>query len=124
MNDITYSEKESKNKITIINLSDYLNTSICIDKAISEYTGECLSNNWLNKNDSEWTMTMNYLEPIKDPETEEIIPVNNNKVFTIGSSIEPTEVSNELNIRPVVYLKDRMLVTSGDGSFENPYIIR
>lgn len=121
---ISYRDKLNKSKIMLINLSDYLNASKCTNDLVTAYTGECLTNNWLNKGEKEWTMTMNYLEPIKDPETEELIPVTNNKVYSVGSSIEATEVTNELNIRPVVYLKDRMLVTSGDGSFDNPYIIR
>ncbi len=123
LNDITYMSEHSS-KITIMNLSDYLNASICTDKLVSEYANECLTNNWLNKGNLEWTMTMNYLEPTKDPETEEIIPVNNNKVYSVGKSIEITEVSNELNLRPAIYLKERVLVTGGNGSFANPYIIR
>lgn len=121
---ITFMDKQNKNKITIMNLSDYLNTSVCTDKKANEYTGECLTNNWLNKGDSEWTMTMNYLKEVKDAETEEVTPGITNKVYTIGNAIESKEVNTELNIRPVVYLKDRMLVIAGNGSFDNPYIIR
>lgn len=121
---ITYPNRPSKTKIIIMSLSDYLNASKCTNELISAYTGECLTNNWLNKGDTEWTMTMNYLEPVKDPETEELIPVLNNKMYSVGQSIKTMEVNTELNVRPVIYLKDRMLVVSGDGSFNNPYVIR
>ena len=36
----------NKYKIMLMNISDYLNASICENKKINEYTGECLTNNW------------------------------------------------------------------------------
>ena len=69
-------------------------------------------------------MSINYQEPYEDNETNEMINPENNTVYSVGNTIEESIISSELNIRPVVYLKWRMLLSSGDGSFDNPYIIR
>ena len=124
LNDITIYGKEYKQKISLMQLSDYLNASVCSNRMVDEYTADCLTKNWLNRGNREWTMTMNYLEPEKDEETGELIPVENNKIYTVGAGIETTTVDTELALRPVVYLKTRMLITSGDGTVDNPYIIR
>ena len=124
LTDITYLDNQNKGRVMIMNLSDYLNASACTDKTVAEYTGDCLTDNWLNKGATEWTMTANYVEEMTDPETNEVIPGISNKVYAVGSAITASEVTSELNIRPVVYLKDRMLVTGGNGSFASPYIIR
>lgn len=123
-NEILLFGEDIKSKINIMNLSDYLNASICTNKKINEFTNECLTNNWLNKDNKEWTMTMNYIEPKQDEATNEPITVENNQVYTVGSQIESTNVSTELFVRPTVYLKNRLLVVSGDGTFDNPYVIR
>lgn len=119
-------EEEIKTKITIMNVSDYQNASICKDKKISEFDANCLSNNWLNKytNKADWTMTAKYLEPYKDSETEEMITPDNNTIYAVGSTFEDIKTDIELNVRPIVYLKDRMLLIGGNGTIDNPYIIK
>ena len=125
-NDIKLYNNNIKSNITLMNLSDYLNASICENREIKNYNDECLKNNWLNKNNqiNEWTTSIKYIEPYKDKTTEEIITPDNNTIYSVGNTIEDNAVSSKLNIRPVVYLKSRMFLTSGDGSFENPYVIR
>ena len=125
-NDIAFYKNNIKATITLMNLSDYLNASICDNREINNYKDECLKNNWLNKNNqiNEWTTSIKYIEPYKDETTEEIITHDNNTIYSVGNTIEDNVFSSKLNVRPAVYLKSRMFLTSGDGSFENPYVIR
>ena len=119
-----YFDDEYKSKVSLITLSDYLNTSICKKDKLSEYDENCLNNNWLNKFEPEWTMTTKYVLPYEDEETKEIITPENNSLYSVGSAINETLFSEELNVRPVVYLKPRALIISGNGSIDSPYIIR
>jgi len=143
-------------KVNLLNLSDYLYTSSCEKNKINEYTGECITNNWLNNIEipKEWTLTSKeVIEIIEEPEpeievedeedveTEEILENENiveeelvdeeveeinviNYVYSIGKNIEESDVNDSLEIRPVVFLKSRMLVLDGDGSFATPYIVK
>ena len=95
----------------------------------------------------EWTNSVKYEEivieekqteePIEEENTElqdettteetteeEIIIPKNNTMYSVGSTIKETNVSTELNIRPVVYLKSEVLLITGKGTFEDPYVIR
>jgi len=123
---ISYLPDNNKSFVTIMNLSDYLNASICENKNIFDYDSDCLNNNWLNKNNdiNEYTMTIKYEMPTQDPETNELTTPENNIVYSVGSSINETNISEFMHIRPVVYLKSRILLVSGDGTIDNPYIIK
>ena len=107
-----------------MNLTDYLNASVCQNKNISEYDSTCLNNNWLNNNLNEYTMTIKYEMPTTDPETEEEIIPDNNTAYSVGNSITETIVTEKLPVRPVVYLKERALLIGGNGTINNPYIIK
>lgn len=98
----TITPNESSSLINILKLSDYINASICEKNNLSEYTGDCITNNWLNNIEisNEWTSTfkeiiieeetveeneelLNDEEILKQPETEEIqdeIVTENNDV--------------------------------------------
>ena len=96
----------------------------------------------------EWTMTAKEVEkPVVEeniiPETEENNQTNNeenlednnevleeeqqeeinkyiiNYVYSVKNNIKESDVNEKLSVRPVVYLKSRMLLIGGDGSF-NP----
>ena len=124
LNSIPLLETENKAYVTLLNVSDYLYASTCNKTKINEYDATCLKNNWLNKNKTELTMTTKYELPYTDPETnEEIIP-DNNTVYAIGNEIKETNIDEKLNIRPVIYLKSRTLLVNGDGTLDNPYVIR
>ena len=124
LNSIPLLETENKAYVTLLNVSDYLYASSCQKTKINEYDTTCLKNNWLNKNKTEWTMTTKYELPTTDPETnEEIIP-DNNTVYAIGNEIKETNIDEKLNIRPVIYLKSRTLLTNGNATLDNPYVIR
>lgn len=120
--DITYLDKEYKSKITIMDLSDYLNASICEDKKIGEYTGNCLKANWLNgfNKTATWTKSVKY----EKTTTEDVEVINDKELYTVGNNITTTAYDSKANIRPVVYLTERLLLSSGDGSIGNPYEIR
>ena len=125
-NQINKLQDTIKDKIFIMNLTDYLNASVCENKKVNEYDNNCLNNNWLNKNSNvnEWTMTINYQAPYLDENTNETITPDNNLVYSVGNSIEASLVTNKLNVRPVIYLTPRTFLISGDGSFNNPYVIK
>ena len=127
LKDILYFNDNLKSKVNILSLKDYLNASICEKSSINDYNNnECLKNNWLNNIEisSSWTMTAKYEEPTTDSETGENIPKDNNTIYTIGDNISDNIVSDKLNIRPVVYLNSRVFLIDGDGSLDNPYVIR
>ena len=114
----------NKAKVTIMQLSDYLYASSCSKNTINEYDETCLKNNWLNKFNTELTMTTKYEEIKIDEETNEEIISDNNMIYTVGNEILTSNISESHNVRPVVYLKSRALLISGDGTIDNPYIIR
>ena len=118
--------QEDESKVTIMNISDYLNASICQNKSIEEYDSACLKANWLNKNDNllEWTATTKYEKPYTDPETEEeVIPVNDS-MYVVGNEIDVWTVDSKLNVRPIIYLSSRVFTINGNGTINNPYVIR
>ena len=132
-------DNQVNSNISILSLSDFINSSMCSDLTITSSTDECLKNNWLNIPSSlgEWTLTAKYEEQaisekentledttVKDiSEVTKELPINN-KVFTIGNSITPSVVTESHIFRPVVFLKNRIITVSGDGTLDNPYIIR
>ena len=141
-------EENFNSKIKLLNLSDYLYTSICENKKINEYKNECITNNWLNniEIEKEWTLTSKLVEEIIEEEqnelTEESLDVEVseeneevseeiteqkeviNYVYSIGKNIKESNVLETLDVRPVVFLKSRMLLLDGNGSKEEPYIVK
>lgn len=60
---------------------------------------------------------------------EEEVPEEINKyiinyAYSVNNNIKESDVNEKLSVRPVVYLKSRMLLISGDGSFNSPYIVK
>jgi len=157
-------EENISSNINLLNLSDYLYTSVCDKNKINEYTGECLTNNWLNNIEisSEWTLSSKEVEepilPNEDTETEtennnaptdenqtetpnedtenttdesleteSSVEENNyviNYIYTIGKNISEVDVNESLDVRPVVYLKSRMILLDGNGSLSSPYVVK
>lgn len=124
---VSYLEESNKDKVLIMNLSDYLNASSCTNLSINNYSESCLKNNWLNNGVHSWTMTAHEVEKTipstSEENTNETIKITN-EVFSVSDTIEPLKVNTSLSIRPVVYLNSRMLITSGTGTIEDPYIIK
>lgn len=124
INEIPFLDPENKAKVLLMNVSDYLYASTCQKTKINEYDETCLKNNWLNRNKNEWTMTTKYELPYTDEETKEEIVPDNNMVYSVGNEITVHNINDKLSIRPVVYLKSRTLLINGDGTLDNPYVIR
>ena len=51
-------------------------------------------------------------------------PVINKQVYSVSDTINLSNTKDSLLMRPVAYLKSRMLLVGGDGSLDNPYIIK
>ena len=47
-----------------------------------------------------------------------------NYVYGVNNDVKEFDVTEKLSVRPVVYLKSRMLLISGDGSFASPYVVK
>lgn len=126
LNETKSIDKENKSFVTIMNLTDYLNASVCEKDTFDKYDNVCLNNNWLNKNTiiADWTNTINYKEPYKEEETEELITPSNNTLYSVSDTIKEEILTTELNVRPIVHLTDRTFLISGDGTIDNPYKIR
>ena len=148
-------DERINSQISLLSLSDYLNSSTCQKNKINEYTGICLTNSWLNniELEKEWTLTSKEVveefienEPTEEEttteETEniessenteeeiqtEIVEEENkyviNYVYAIGENITENDVNESLNVRPVVFLKSRMVLLDGNGSLEAPYVVK
>ena len=129
------SNETTSSKITLLNLSDYLYTSSCQKNKINEYNEECFKDNWLNniEVDNEWTLTTKEIIESKEKEiseniettTEEKIEIEpTNYTYSVNNIIKEDEVTSLLEVRPVIFVKSRMLLIDGEGTFEKPYIIK
>jgi len=149
LKDIPNTKIATENRaVTLMNLTDYLYTSTCSNGNINTFN-DCLTDNWLHriKISKEWTLTSpEEITPDNNitPEPDSTVPSTSNdetqnlpeetipeifqpiekQMYTVGSTIGLTPVTTEAAVRPVVYLKERLLYYSGDGSFDNPYIIK
>lgn len=119
-------------KVNLLKLSDYLNASSCQKDKINKYDETCFTNNWLNNPEMglEWTMTskefVEETENIDIKEKNEILENYeiNDFIYAVDNSIFENDFTDNLEARPVVFLKSRMLLIEGDGTFEKPYIIK
>lgn len=59
-------------------------------------------------------------ETIEEEPKEKIV----NYIYSVGENIEKSKITDEHEVRPALYLKSRILLVSGEGTFENPYIIK
>lgn len=158
---IKVKDEEINSKISLLSLSDYLYTSSCEKNKINGYTGDCLTNNWLNNPEisKEWTLTSKEVEELPvineenvveenttentettedNTESEEILTDENidteeeteinsyviNYVYSIGKNITENDVNDSLDVRPVVFLKGRLLLIDGMGTLNSPYIVK
>jgi len=60
------------------------------------------------------------------PTTDEIVEEKEiiNFAYKIGKNISSMNVNETLPVRPVVYLKSRIILVGGDGTLKSPYIIK
>lgn len=98
--------------IGLLQMNDYLNASADIN-CTTTTSPSCANYNYLSKYKYNWwTMTAS--------------TQNSYRVFRIGnnSTAEVTTTSNSGYVRPVLYLVKDLIYVSGDGSQENPYIVK
>jgi len=65
--------------------------------------------------------------PEETTEEEIVEPIKTiiiNSAYGIKEDIAETNVNEFLDVRPVLYIKSRMLIINGNGTFETPYIIK
>ena len=55
---------------------------------------------------------------------EEINTYIINYAYSLNNSITENDINESLAIRPVVYLKSRMLLLSGNGTFDSPFVVK
>lgn len=77
------------------------------------------TNEEINQTENNLTQTPNEPEQLEETEKEII-----NYAYWVGNEINEGNVIDLLDIRPVVYLKSRMLLVSGDGTFTSPYVLK
>ncbi len=100
--------------ISNLSLYEYINASI--DSACNSVnTLECQNYNYLNINDdfSSWWLTTAYKE-------------NSYQAYYVTSSglINTSYCSSILTIKPTIYLSENTIYVSGNGSYDDPYIIK
>ena len=77
------------------------------------YDGGCMNKDWLYiSNTSQWLMSSNLY-----------IPDGVGSVYPSGCLMDSAVNDSNLSVRPTFYLTSSTLITSGDGSIDNPYLI-
>ena len=85
--------------INILSLSDYIYSSVCEKDNLSEYQGDCLTNNWLNniEIENEWTSTFKEKEIIEEQKETEKTEESEENEIEIENNLETEEIENEIN---------------------------
>lgn len=123
-------------KVSLINLSDYLYASNIQEDTMNKYDDKILKNNWLNniELEKEWTLTFKETTEITEENDTENTEVTQNTtqdtingikyIYSVGNNIIESNANDYLEVRPVLFLKSRILSVDGNGTFENPYVIK
>jgi len=86
----------------------------CLSTSLNNYNVSCMNTDWLFNSSNQWTITPNGTYAYR--------------VFILqstGSLYRADFVSvTNTNIRPSVYLKSNVSISSGNGSSENPYKLK
>lgn len=102
---------QENEKIGLLNLTDFQYASL--DSAcVNLESGECVNRNYMVESGEIRTWSLNAT-------TE-----NTYKVFYIGSNIGLSYADTEKRINPVIYISNKAITNAGDGTKENPYIIK
>lgn len=97
--------------VGLLTVSDYMSASTDTN-CKSSLSAACQNYNYLVNGEEWWTAT-----PVKE---------NTYEAYSIDTDgeIKTKTVNNYSNLRPVIHLNSRTLYKSGDGSKENPYIVK
>ncbi len=97
-------------KVSLLNASDYQNASLDTG-CVNLNSRECVNRNYLASDDI-YTWTLNSSSE------------NTYKVMFIYTTIDESYASNERKLNPVIYLSNKVITNAGDGTMENPFIIK
>ncbi len=92
-------------------------------------SSKCANNTALNNYDIEACNYTNYIyKTITNDVTEDLWTIMsdykvNSKVYTVGKVMNKANTYDSRNVYPVVYLKENVKITSGSGSYVDPYIL-
>lgn len=98
-----------KVKMAMLPVYDYLNASID-SNCTSTMRPDCQNYNYLNSYYTYWLLTGN----------SDV----NNKAYVVSSYVYDKTADYDAVIRPVIHLNPNVMVESGKGTMNNPYIIR
>ena len=110
-NSIECQTTEKAQKLGLLTVSDYINASIDPD-CTSVSSISCQNYNYLSIKYSWWTSTA--------------VANTSAYAYVVGSNgvIRSTRCSDYNNVRPVIKLSSRIMITNGDGTENNPYVIK
>lgn len=100
----------------ILENEETLDEQIITEETTDETTNE--------NEDNETDETIIDEETIEEEIIEQTKTIIINSAYGIKEDIVETNVKEFLDVRPVVYIKSRMLLINGNGTFEKPYIIK
>lgn len=90
----------------------YASSSNCLSTPLYNYSSKCKESNYLYIGSAEWLQSPTPY----DSDDANAIYQNGKVSFYMGNT-----VAFESNVRPALYLKLGVKITSGDGSIDNPY---
>ena len=97
-------------KIGLLTVSDYMNASSDINCNVVG-SNNCQNYNYLSQNGTFWLIT---------PSSK-----NSYSSFYVGNGIvKESESSDNKKVRPVITLASNTLISGGDGSEANPYVVK
>lgn len=96
--------------VGLLNASDYQNASLD-SKCTTLYSPECTNYNYLVYGEFNTWLLNSFSK-------------NSYEMFFFNGGIGKTRASSNKKINPVIYITSKSITNSGDGSFENPYIIK
>lgn len=103
--------KEGKSSIGLMYLSDYVGSETWLKTNVTEYTI------MPNSSDETKVFCINYKE-------DKVVENNEEKIVSTNTISSDCNVKTETDVRPVMYLQNKLVVASGAGSLEDPYIIK
>lgn len=104
------SKVQENEKVSLINISDYVNASL--GEGCKDYRNlECTNRNYIASS----TIDTWLLNAVED---------NSYEVYYLNGTIRIDEAKNNNLIYPVIYLSKKVIISSGDGTRANPYIVK
>lgn len=115
LNDSFSVEKEcsiikENEKVGLLNAIDYQSSSLD-SSCINLQNKECVNRNYLsNNNINTWLLNK--------------VSSTNYQVLYLSNTIMVTNANNEKRINPVIYITNKAIISSGDGTVEKPYVVK